>query len=467
MPVVFCGVCPHPPIMVPAVGKKRTDIVAKSGQAMLELGRRLLESGAQSVVMISPHGPVFTDGIAINANPVLKGNLKKFGAPEVSFELENDLPLAGSIHSCARDEGILTLEMDKKAADQYGVGADLDHGLTVPLYFLREAGVRLPLVAVYMGLLPREKLYIFGTAVQKAIEASGKKVAVLASGDLSHCLTPDAPGGYEPRGREFDGEMVRLLGGADVKGVMNMDPVLVEKAGECGMRPIIMMLGALDGYSVESEVLSYEGPFGVGYMVAALRPVSAGADRRFLDAFDQKSQAGAKHRKTGEGYLPGIARESLERYSKGEKFKIPPGEMPDEFSKPAGVFVSLKKDGMLRGCIGTIFPQYSNTIEETINNAISAGHRDPRFHPVRPEELDDLDISVDVLHAPEPVKGKEGLDPARYGVIVRSGRRQGLLLPNLEGVDTVDQQIDIARQKAGIGPGEPIEIERFEVVRHK
>lgn len=450
MPVVLCGVCPHPPIMVPAVGKKRTDIVARSGRAMLELGRRLAESGARSVVMISPHGQVFTDGIAINANPVLKGDLKKFDAPEVAFELENDLSLAGDIHRCAREKGILTLEMDKKSADRYGVKADLDHGFTVPLYFLREAGVRLPLVAVYMGLLPRERLYAFGVAMQKAIDASGKKVAVLASGDLSHCLTPDAPAGYEPRGREFDDEMVRLLSTADVTGIINMDAALVEKAGECGMRPIIMMLGALDGYSVEPEVLSYEGPFGVGYVVASLKPLSAGV----------------RQRKSGEGYLPGIARKSLESFSKGGKLKIPPGEAPDEFSKPAGVFVSLKKDGMLRGCIGTVFPQYSNIIEETVNNAISAGHRDPRFHPVSPEELDAIDISVDVLHAPEPVNGKEELDPARYGVIVRSGRRQGLLLPNLEGVDTVEQQLDIARQKAGIEPGEPMEIERFEVVRY-
>ncbi|MFZ5648893.1 MAG: AmmeMemoRadiSam system protein A [Bacillota bacterium] len=467
MPVVFCGVCPHPPIMVPAVGKKSSDIVMKSRQAMLELGRRLSESGARSVVMISPHGPVFTDGIAINANPVLKGNLGKFGAVEVAFELENDLPLAKEIHRYAREAGVITLEMNKKAAGQYGVSTDLDHGLTVPLYFLVEAGVQLPLVPVYMGLLSRKKLYRFGTAIQKAAQDSGKKVAVLASGDLSHCLTRDAPAGYEPGGKEFDEEIVRLLGAADVMGIINMDSVLVEKAGECGMRPIIMMLGAMDGYSVESEVLSYEGPFGVGYAVAVFRPDSAEAGRRFMDTLDEKRREEALHRKKGEGYLPGIARDALEHYSRGKKFKIPPGKIPDEFKKPAGVFVSLKKDGQLRGCIGTIFPQYSSIIEETINNAISAGHRDPRFHPVGPEELDELDISVDVLHAPEPVKGKDQLDPVRYGVIVKSGRRQGLLLPNLEGVDTVEQQIDIARQKAGISPGEPIELERFEVVRHK
>jgi len=467
MPVVFCGVCPHPPVMVPAVGKKQSDIVIKSRQAMLELGRRVKESGAQSMVMISPHGPVFRDGIAINGAPALKGSLKAFGAPEVSFNLENDLGLAVDIERSARDGGITTLMMDEKAVREYRVGLDLDHGLTVPLHFLGEAGVRLPVAAVYMGLLPFEQLYRFGLAVQRAVDESGKKVAVIASGDLSHRLTRDAPAGYDPGGEEFDREIVRLLSLADVAGVMDLDSDLAERAGECGLRPIIMMLGTLDGQAVEPEVLSYEGPFGVGYLVAALRPAGADPGRRYGRTLGESHRSPAGEKKKNEGFLPQIARAALEHYSRGEKYSVPPDRIPGEFAKPAGVFVSLKKHGRLRGCIGTITPQQGSIVEETIHNAISAGHRDPRFHPVRKEELDDLDISVDVLHEPEPIKTKDSLDPARYGVIVRSGRKQGLLLPNLEGVDTVEEQIGIAMQKAGIHPGEPIELERFEVVRHK
>ncbi|MFZ5634364.1 MAG: AmmeMemoRadiSam system protein A [Bacillota bacterium] len=467
MPVVFCGVCPHPPIMVPAVGGKQSDIVFKSRQAMLELGRRLKESGARSVVMISPHGPVFRDGIAINMKQQLKGGLRAFGAPGVYFELENDLELASAIGRSARDAGIMTLELDEGAASQYRVDTDLDHGLTVPLHFLAEAGVKLPVAAVYMGLLPYEQLYNFGVAMQKAINESGQKVAVIASGDLSHRLTRDAPAGFDPRGEEFDREIVRLMGAADVAGIINLDPELVERAGECGLRPLIMMLGALDGYAVNAEVLSYEGPFGVGYMVAALQPLAAGEGRRFSRTLGQGRRAGVDEKKRNEGFLPGIARATLEHYSRGEKYKVPLDRIPEEFRKPAGVFVSLKKHGQLRGCIGTIEPQYGNIVEETVHNAISAGHRDPRFYPVREDELDDLDISVDVLHPPEPVREKEELDPQRYGVIVRSGRKQGLLLPNIEGVNTVEEQIDIARQKAGIYPGEPMELERFEVVRYK
>jgi AmmeMemoRadiSam system protein A len=127
----------------------------------------------------------------------------------------------------------------------------------------------------------------------------------------------------------------------------------------------------------------------------------------------------------------------------------------------------LKKDGELRGCIGTIEPVRRNLAEEIINNAVSAGVEDPRFLPLQLEELPDLTISVDVLAPPEPIDSEDDLDPRRYGVIVSSGGRVGLLLPNLEGIDTVAEQIGIARQKAGLWPDEPVSLARFEVTRYQ
>jgi AmmeMemoRadiSam system protein A len=141
-------------------------------------------------------------------------------------------------------------------------------------------------------------------------------------------------------------------------------------------------------------------------------------------------------------------------------------ELPPEAEKPAGVFVSIKKHGELRGCIGTIFPTQPNAAEEIRNNAIAAAFQDPRFDPVQEEELDELTYSVDLLKAPEAIQGIEELDPKRFGVIVRQGRRTGLLLPNLEGVETVEEQVAIAKRKAGIGQEESVEMERFEVIRY-
>jgi AmmeMemoRadiSam system protein A len=163
-----------------------------------------------------------------------------------------------------------------------------------------------------------------------------------------------------------------------------------------------------------------------------------------------------------------LARAAIEQYVRRGRVIDVAADTADELkSVCAGAFVCLKRHGSLRGCIGTIEPVRRSLAEEIIENAISAATRDPRFLPVEPEELDDLDVSVDVLFPPEPIDGPEQLDPKRYGVIVEHGGRRGLLLPDLDGVDTVEQQVEIARHKAFIGHSEPIKLYRFEVKRHE
>lgn len=163
-----------------------------------------------------------------------------------------------------------------------------------------------------------------------------------------------------------------------------------------------------------------------------------------------------------------LAKQAVEEYIRTGRVIKTPEELSAEMAARAGVFVCLKKGGILRGCIGTIEPMTGCAAEETIRNAISSAVKDPRFPPVSQEELDELEYSVDVLCPPEPVKDISELDPKRYGVIVTKGNRRGLLLPDLEGVDTVEQQLAIAMMKAGISPSEPdVRIERFEVRRYK
>ncbi|HHW43794.1 MAG TPA: AmmeMemoRadiSam system protein A [Desulfotomaculum sp.] len=466
MSIVYGGICPHPPIMVPEVGGAEADKVISSRRAVLELGRRVKESGAEALVLISPHGPVFRDGIAVTAVPAVEGDLGRFGASRVRFKVQNHLPLVEEIKGRAAELGVTVLPLDAKTARRYGLDLELDHGTMVPLYFLREAGLDLPLVPVAMGLLPYPRLYAFGAALARAAQNVGLKVAVLASGDMSHRLTPGAPAGFDPRGKEFDREMARLVGAADIQGIMNLDAALVDGAGECGLRPVIITFGAFDGLAVRAEVLSYEGPFGVGYMVAALAPAGPDPRRRLLEKLTGEEKKAAKERINKESFLVRVARRSLENYFAGRSRLYDDTEIPPEFARRAGAFVSLHKYGQLRGCIGTVTPRYEHVVEEVARNAVSAAVRDPRFYPVTEDELPDLEISVDVLAEPEPVDGLDKLDPKKYGVIVQSGRRQGLLLPDLEGVDTVERQVDIARQKAGIGPHEPVQLYRFEVKRY-
>ena len=162
-----------------------------------------------------------------------------------------------------------------------------------------------------------------------------------------------------------------------------------------------------------------------------------------------------------------LARNSLQYYLSHHKVMPVPLEIPEKVQGKAGVFVSLKKDGQLKGCIGTFVPTQETIAAEIIHNAISAGTKDPRFPAVKASELPEMDISVDVLNSPEQVDETTQLDPKVYGIIIRCEQRSGLLLPDLEGVDTVDQQIAIAMQKAGIQPGEEVEMFRFTVTRYK
>jgi AmmeMemoRadiSam system protein A len=165
--------------------------------------------------------------------------------------------------------------------------------------------------------------------------------------------------------------------------------------------------------------------------------------------------------------LLALAREAIKVYLERGEVLRPPAALTDEMKERQGVFVSLKIKGRLRGCIGTFEPAASNVAEEVIHNAISSATKDPRFMPVTISELEEIDISVDLLSSPERIKSTNELDPSLYGVIVKSGYKRGLLLPDIEGVDTVEEQVDIAKNKAGIEDSEEIELFRFEVRRYK
>lgn len=466
MAIVFCGVAPHPPIAVPEVGRGRDREIKETQEAMLELGRRMKDKAPEVLVFITPHGVVFSDAVGVYTFNNYDGNLGQFGASSVSFNEEGHR-LSRVILEKASRAGIPVAEINESVMKRVNMDVRLDHGVMVPLYFLKKAGVELPMVVVSMGLLPYHDLYRLGMAIKEAAVEIDGGVAVIASGDLSHRLTPDAPAGYDPDGARFDREVVRLVEKGDARGLAALDPDLVERAGECGLRPIIMALGAVDGLELEPQVLSYQGPFGVGYMVADFRPGKPAPGRQLFEALREAQREKINKHREGESSPARLARETLEKYCRGELDKKNL-DIPEELlNKRAGVFVSIKKHGRLRGCIGTIQPVRENIAEEIIENAISAGTRDPRFSPVSPEELDELEYSVDILGEPEPVESLDQLDPKVYGVIVSSGPRRGVLLPDLEGIDTVEEQVSIAMQKAGIAPGEDVKIERFKVERYK
>ncbi|NLD47475.1 MAG: AmmeMemoRadiSam system protein A, partial [Clostridiaceae bacterium] len=217
----------------------------------------------------------------------------------------------------------------------------------------------------------------------------------------------------------------------------------------------------MDSYDIMPDVYSYEGPFGVGYAIVKFQIGQVNPLRRILEKR-------TRNKNEKEDPYVALARKALETYVKEQKvLEVPDGLPVKMLNKKAGTFVSIKTDGQLRGCIGTMAPVRENIANEIINNAISSGTQDPRFYPVTPDELDRLVYSVDVLTEPEPISSIEELDPFRYGVVVRSGYRTGVLLPNLYGIETPEEQVEIALEKAGIRKSDKYSMERFEVVRHK
>lgn len=460
---------PHPPIMVHEVGRGNEREIERTINSAEKVGEEVKSLKPDTIVIVvPPHGPAFGDAMSIISEHRITGNLGNFGADQVKFDIECDMELTGSIiKKCAANK-IPAVPVDNDIYEKYGVPNTMDHGAMVPLYFVKNKYDAFKIVHITYGILSNEELYQFGRTVRESIEESSRNAVFIASGDLSHRLTPDAPAGYNIRGKDFDREIVGHLKKFDADGIMNMDRGLIEAAGECGYRSILTLLGTLDGLDTESTVFSYEGPFGVGYCITKFVPLGANETNKKVEKYLAAKIEKVKNLRRSESIYVKLARESLEYYIKSNEILPVPKKLPGEMlENRAGVFVSLKKNGELRGCIGTTLPVHDNIADEIIYNAVSAGTGDPRFYPVEEDELDELVYSVDVLGESEPIESKDELNPLIYGVIVRHGRRSGLLLPDIEGVDTVDEQVSIALKKAGISENEKYSMERFKVTRYR
>ncbi|MDT7540699.1 MAG: hypothetical protein QOE33_603 [Acidobacteriota bacterium] len=474
--LVYVGVVPHPPIMVAEVGGDAVREVAGSIKAMREMTARVIKSGAQTVVIISPHAPLEARAFVAYRDAELRGSFAPFRAPEAKVSAPLDSELLDALTREASAEGFEIALLE---------GYGLDHGTAVPLYFLLRNGWRGSLVALGYSFLSDEDHVRFGVSLRRAAEAEGRPVAFIASGDLSHRLTLDAPAGYNPKAHLFDEQVTDSIRDREPARIAGIEPQLRRLAGECGYRSLLVAIGASQGLRADCELMHYEAPFGVGYMVAQL---ARAADDAGVDAKNEVEKTAAEYGVSdrqlsaknfsaqnyqhvadeAENSLPALARRAVESYVRGGRLlRAEDASDTHDLNQPAACFVSIKtEDGELRGCIGTIEPQRDTLAEELIANAVSAATRDPRFPPVSVNELSRLRYSVDILSKPEPASF-EDLDPKSYGVIVEdeAGVRRGLLLPDIEGVETAAQQVQIATRKAGITAGEPVVFYRFRVDR--
>lgn len=485
MPIVGAFMVPHPPIIMSEIGRGEEKKIQTTIDSYTTVAKKIAELKPELIIITSPHTAMYSDYFAISPGKEAHGDMGQFNAPQVQFDETYDEEFTAELNRrCAE------YKSDSNSIEAPFAGTEgekpqykpLDHGTMVPLYFINKyASQNYKLVRIGLSGQSFKKHYVLGKLIRETVEKLNRRAVFVASGDLSHVLKEDGPYGFKPQGPVYDKQIMSVMEHADFGKLLEFDPDFCEEAAQCGHRSFIIMAGALDRTSVQTTRLSYEGPFGVGYGLCYYIPTGVDDKRNFLEEYMEKAKTELAERKAKEDEYIQLARATIEEYTRYGKVPMIRGgcvicdeehfkgeHLSNELlTKRAGTFVSLKKDGNLRGCIGTICATKDSLAEEIVHNAISACSQDPRFPPVTPEELDDLVYSVDVLGPTEHISSPKELDVKKYGIIVTKGYRRGLLLPNLEGVDTVEEQLSIACKKGDIDMEENPELERFEVIRHQ
>lgn len=258
MSLVFAAITPHPPLLIPTIGKETIKQVDKTKKAMELLEEELYLSKPDVIVIISPHGSYFSDAFTINVCPEFTTDLRDFGDLTTKLKLRGEMNLAATLRESTKEESIPTTMISE---------ANLDHGSAVPLFYLTRH-LNVPILQIGFCDLDWKTHLDFGYLLKEQIMNTNKRVAVIASGDMSHALTTDAPAGFHPDGAKFDAKLQELLSTNNVMGMLQLDPQFVTNAAECGFRSFLILLGILKGVQYTYKQINYEGPFGVGYLTA-------------------------------------------------------------------------------------------------------------------------------------------------------------------------------------------------------
>ena len=464
MSILAAYAVPHPPLIIPTIGQGREGEIAATVRAYHETMRAAAEMRPDTIVIISPHATAYDDFFHISPGAGAEGNFVAFGHPEISIGIEYDEEFVRVLSSTASEKNIPAGTLGEK-------NPALDHGTMIPLFFLSEYLGDAPTKFVRIGIagLPAHTHALLGQAIAATAERLERRTICIASGDLSHRLMEGGANGFAPEGAEFDELCTAFMKTGDFLSLLQIPGSFAEAAGHCGLNGLWVLAGALDRVATDAKLHSYEAPFGVGYAVASFTVTGRDAGTDYAARLVRAEDAAIAELRAAEDDYVRLARMSIEHFVRTHSFASLPSDLPQELiEKRAGAFVSIKKYGKLRGCIGTFLPAQKTLAEEIFYNAVSAAAHDGRFEPIEEEELNRLVYSVDVLSMPEPIESAAQLNPKIYGVIVKSltDNRRGLLLPDLAGIDTAEDQIAIAREKARIQPKEAIALARFTVERH-
>ena len=461
MSIVATFMLPHPPIVVPKIGKKDMGLVQKTVDAYEKAAERIGQIQPETIVIVSPHHTLYADYFQISPGKKGKGNLGQFNVPQVSVSAKYNEDFVEKLSHVADSHGI-------PAGVKGAVSKTIDYGAVIPLTYVNKYWKNYQLVHMGVSGLPLVSHYELGKCIKETAEALGTKTVLIASGDLSHRLKPDGPNGYRKEGAEYDATVMGIMERTDFDELMDFDEGYRSIAGECGHRSFTIMAGALDKCDVKSEILSYEGVTGVGYGIGIFEPGDVNEDRDMKAKYLAKDKERVSKIIEAEDKYVSLARKAVEELVLNDKKLEVTDDVDEELtSKKAAVFVTIKTGKQLRGCVGTLQPDKDTVAEEIIQNAMNAAGNDPRFAHISKDELDRMEITVDVIGEFEEIFTDDMLNVHKYGVMVTKGRKKGVLLPNQAGLETTEQQVAIAKQNAGLRPKDKVKMERFEVVRHK
>ena len=418
MSILASFMVPHPPMIVPEVGRGSEKQVEKTIRSYEQVADEIASLCPDTIIITSPHQTMYADYFHISPGKRAKGSFKRFGVSGVKFSEEYDEDLVDKISELADREHLPCGTLGEE-------DSELDHGTMVPLWFIRNKYKGGKIVRIGLSGLPLKDHYKLGMIIRDAVEKLERKAVFVASGDLSHKLQDYGPYGFAKEGPEYDKRIMDVMGRAAFGDLFDFSESFCDKAAECGHRSFVIMAGAWDRKNVRTEVLSHEDVTGVGYGICTFYPEDGDCpDRNFLNSFLLKKEKELNEKREASDIYVRLARLSLESYIRDRRMisipedliKLAGGEkIPDQLLRSrAGAFVSIHKFGNLRGCIGTIFPCALNVAQEIANNAISASTRDPRFDPITEDELPDLEINVDVLGEPEDIVSADQLDEVKW-----------------------------------------------------
>lgn len=469
MSIISSYVLPHLQVLVPEIGQGKEEKMNLTSDSIKEVANRIASEEPETLLIITSHADAYQDYFHICKGDGRTVTLADYGVEGLSIEMTYDTELVNEISKVCGEVGI-------DAGTEGEEAEEIDHGTAVPLYFI-DPVMKNSYKVVVISISGQSLLthYTYGKCIKDAINHLGRKVTVIASGDLSHRLKEDGPFGYHKDATVFDTAFTAAMESANFLGLFGFEDELTANAIECILKCSTIMAGTLDGKFAKGELVSYEDTYGVGCAVVAYTISDPDSDE-VIDGrqFDKllietiKEQLDNNDNSTNE-YVR-LAKKAAEHYTfTGEMLTLDdyPYELPAHMrTKRAGVFVTFKIGKNTRACMGTLSATQENIAQEIITAATDACHIDPRFIPVDIEELDAISYQVDILGDFEPIKALSAINVDKHGLCITHGPKTGLVLPGIEGVKDAQDQIKIAKKNSGIEDGEDYNMYRFNVKRY-